>query len=47
MAILGLARAYELSGDRARSISTYKNFQNLWKNADSGLTPFSQAKTLR
>lgn len=36
-ATLGLARAYELSGDRAKSIASYKNFQNLWKNADSGL----------
>lgn len=34
---LGLARAYELSGDRAKSTASYKNFQNLWKNADSGL----------
>jgi tetratricopeptide (TPR) repeat protein len=39
MATLGLARAYELSGDRAQSAAAYKNFQNLRKNADSGLSP--------
>jgi hypothetical protein len=31
MATLGLARAYELSGDRAQSAAAYKNFQNLRK----------------
>jgi len=36
-AMLGLARAYELSGDHARSLASYKDFKNLWKNADSGL----------
>jgi eukaryotic-like serine/threonine-protein kinase len=36
-AMLGLSRAYELSGDHSRSIAAYKNFKNLWKNADSGL----------
>jgi tetratricopeptide (TPR) repeat protein len=47
MATLGLARAYELSGDRAKSVASYKNFQNLWKNADSGLSPYPRAKTQR
>ena len=47
MATLGLARAYELSGDRAKSVVSYKNFQNLWKNADSGLSPYPRAKTQR
>jgi tetratricopeptide (TPR) repeat protein len=36
MATLGLARAYELSGDRARSGAAYKDFQNLRKNSDTG-----------
>jgi tetratricopeptide (TPR) repeat protein len=36
-AMLGLARAYELSGDHARSLASYKDFKTLWKNADSGL----------
>jgi len=46
MATLGFARAYELSGDRAK-VLLYKNFQNLWKNADSGLSPYPRAKTQR
>jgi eukaryotic-like serine/threonine-protein kinase len=37
MATLGLARAYELSGDHAKSLAVNKSFQNLRKNADSGL----------
>jgi eukaryotic-like serine/threonine-protein kinase len=40
MATLGLARAYELSGDRAKSGAAYKNFQNLQKNSDTGLKPY-------
>jgi tetratricopeptide (TPR) repeat protein len=44
MATLGLARAYELSGDRAKSVASYKNFQNLRKNADSGLSLYLRAK---
>jgi len=44
MAMLGLARAYELSGDRAESVATYKSFQNLWKNANSGLSLYPRAK---
>jgi DNA-binding SARP family transcriptional activator len=47
MAMLGLARASELSGDRTKSVATYKNFQNLWRNADSGLSPYLRTKTLR
>ena len=44
MAVLGLARAYELSGDRARSAATYKDFQKLWENADPSLSSFLQTK---
>jgi tetratricopeptide (TPR) repeat protein len=40
MATLGLARANELSGDRAKSISPNKNFQNLRGNADSNLSHY-------
>jgi tetratricopeptide (TPR) repeat protein len=47
MATLGLARAYELSGDRAKSVASYKNFQNLRKNADSNLSLYLRAKTQR
>jgi tetratricopeptide (TPR) repeat protein len=36
-AMLGLSRAYELSGDRAKSLATLKNFQMISKNAGSGL----------
>ena len=36
-ATLGLARAYELSGDHAKSIASYKNFKNLWKSPDPGI----------
>jgi tetratricopeptide (TPR) repeat protein len=44
MAELGLARAYELSGDRAKSAAAYKDFQNLRKNADSGPSLSLRAK---
>lgn len=37
MATLGLARAYELSGDHAKSAAAEKAFQNLRKNADPGV----------
>jgi eukaryotic-like serine/threonine-protein kinase len=37
MATLGIARAYELSGDRAKSFAASKSFQNLRKNADAGI----------
>ena len=44
MATLGLARAYEFSGDRAKSVAVYKNFQNLQKNADSSASLYLRAK---
>ena len=40
MAELGLARAYELSGDRSKSAAAYKDLQNLRKNADPGLSVY-------
>jgi tetratricopeptide (TPR) repeat protein len=47
MATLGLARAYALSGDRDKSAAAYKSFQNLRKNADSGLLPSLTARAKR
>lgn len=43
-AVLGLARAYEFSGDHAKSAAAGKNFQSLWKNSDAGLLPLLPAK---
>jgi hypothetical protein len=45
-AMLGLSRAYELSGDRTKSLDSHKNFQNLWKNADSGLPLYPRQEAL-
>jgi eukaryotic-like serine/threonine-protein kinase len=47
MAMLGLARAYELSGDHAKSAAADRNFQSLWKNADAGLSRDLQAMAKR
>jgi hypothetical protein len=44
MAALGLARAYELSGDRVQSAAAYKSFQDLRKKADPGPSPSLLAK---
>jgi DNA-binding SARP family transcriptional activator len=44
MATLGLARAYEISGDRAKSAAAYKDFQTLRKNADPGISLSLRAK---
>jgi tetratricopeptide (TPR) repeat protein len=44
MAELGLARAYDLSGDRAKSAAAYKDFQNMRKNPDSGVSLGLRAK---
>jgi tetratricopeptide (TPR) repeat protein len=43
LAYLGLARAYAISEDRARSRAAYDRFLTLWKNADSDLTILKQA----
>jgi hypothetical protein len=34
LADLQLARAYNLSGDKAKAISAYESFLQLWKDAD-------------
>jgi hypothetical protein len=47
MAMLGLARAYELSGDRVKSAAAYRDFQNLRRNADPGLSRDLLAKVKR
>jgi TolA-binding protein len=45
LARLGLGRSYALQGDRARSASAYKDFLNLWKDADPDIPILKQAKT--
>jgi ATP/maltotriose-dependent transcriptional regulator MalT len=42
---LQLARALELSGDRAKAKSAYEDFLNLWKDADLDIPILQQAKT--
>jgi serine/threonine protein kinase/Flp pilus assembly protein TadD len=44
LAHLGLARAYALSGDSAKSRSEYQNFFALWKVADADIPILKQAK---
>ena len=44
LAHLGLGRAYVLAGDNANASAAYKNFLSLWKDADSDIPVFTQAK---
>jgi len=44
LARLGLARAYALEGDTAKAKAAYKDFLNLWKDADSDVPVLIQAK---
>jgi serine/threonine protein kinase/tetratricopeptide (TPR) repeat protein len=44
LAHLGLARAYALSGDTAKSKAAYQDFLNLWKDADPDIPILKQAK---
>jgi eukaryotic-like serine/threonine-protein kinase len=44
MAHLGLARAYALTGDSAKSRAEYQNFLTLWKNADANIPVLREAK---
>src|SRR6266550_2296957 len=44
LANLGLARAYALAGDKARSRVAYQDFLGLWKDADSDLPLLREAK---
>jgi eukaryotic-like serine/threonine-protein kinase len=44
LARLGLARAYALSGDTAKSRAAYQDFLTLWKDADPDIPILKQAK---
>jgi tetratricopeptide (TPR) repeat protein len=44
LAHLGLARAYSLEGNKAKSKGEYENFFALWKDADSDLPVLQQAR---
>jgi eukaryotic-like serine/threonine-protein kinase len=44
LAHLGLARAYAISGDSAKSRNEYQDFLALWKDADTDIPILNQAK---
>ena len=44
LARLGLARAYSLQGDKARTLKAYQDFLAIWKDADPGLPILKAAK---
>jgi eukaryotic-like serine/threonine-protein kinase len=44
LARLGLARAYAVTGDKGKSLTQYREFLALWKNADPDLRILQQAK---
>ena len=44
LAHLGLARAYALSGDTAKSKSAFHDFLALWKNADPDIPILKEAE---
>ena len=44
LARLGLARAYMLQGDKAKSRAAYQDFLTLWKDADPDLPILQQVK---
>jgi eukaryotic-like serine/threonine-protein kinase len=44
LAHLGLARAYALSGDKAKAQTAYQDFLALWKDADPDIPILQQAK---
>ncbi len=44
LARLGIARAYELHGDRAKAKADYQDFLTLWKDADPDIPVYKQAK---
>jgi predicted Zn-dependent protease len=44
LAHLGLARAYALSGDKAKAKSAYHDFLTLWKNADPDIPILKHAQ---
>ena len=44
LAHLGVARAYALQGDTAKSRASYQDFLTLWKDADPDLPMLKQAR---
>jgi len=44
-ALLGLARAYALQGDKAKSRTAYQDFLGAWKDADTDLSLLKQAQS--
>ena len=44
LAHLGLARAYALSGETAKSRTAYQDFLTLWKDADADIPILKEAK---
>ncbi len=44
LARLGLARAYDLLGENAKSRAAYEDFFHLWKDADSDISILAQAR---
>jgi hypothetical protein len=44
LARLGLARAFALQGDDAKSKAAYQDFLTLWKDADPDIPILKQAK---
>jgi hypothetical protein len=44
LASLGLARAYMVSGDQAKTKAAYQDFFQLWKNADADIPILKQAR---
>jgi Tfp pilus assembly protein PilF len=44
LAHLGLARAYAMQGDTAKSTAAYQNFLTLWKDADPDIPILIAAK---
>ena len=45
LAHLGLARAYVITEDKERALSSYRDFLSLWKTADPDLLVLRQAKS--
>jgi eukaryotic-like serine/threonine-protein kinase len=45
LAHLQLARAYAISGDKAKAKSAYQDFLTLWKDADADVPVLKEAKT--
>jgi eukaryotic-like serine/threonine-protein kinase len=45
LANLGLARAYEQSGEHAKARTSYEHFLALWKDADPDIPILKRART--